>query len=177
MKKMKKLTSLLLVLVMSLALAVPCFAAEPAAADDGNTIYLEMGDTYTDPETGYTYSFEPLGSTSTLSARGFPSYILKNEPMTGSSFHGNYTADPDLGNVFVVEVYNKGAESIWATLNMNLQGRDRYISVNTSGELRIQSDNPNQGVSGTASVLVRGLPGASAPIELNGTISIYEIWE
>nr|WP_325214036.1 hypothetical protein [uncultured Oscillibacter sp.] len=29
MKKMKKLTSLLLVLVMSLALAVPCFATEP----------------------------------------------------------------------------------------------------------------------------------------------------
>lgn len=29
MRKMKKLTSLLLVLVMSLALAVPCFAAEP----------------------------------------------------------------------------------------------------------------------------------------------------
>ena len=35
MKKMKKLTSLLLVLVLSLALAIPCFAAEPAAADDG----------------------------------------------------------------------------------------------------------------------------------------------
>ena len=29
MKKIKKLTALLLTLVMSLALAVPCFAAEP----------------------------------------------------------------------------------------------------------------------------------------------------
>ena len=33
MKKIRKLTSLLLVLVMSLALAVPCFAAGPADDD------------------------------------------------------------------------------------------------------------------------------------------------
>jgi hypothetical protein len=41
MKKMKKLTSLLLVLVMSLALVIPCFAAKPDTAGS---------DTYTDPD-------------------------------------------------------------------------------------------------------------------------------
>ena len=55
MKKMKKLTSLLLVLVMSLALAVPCFAAEP----EQKVVRLEIGESFTDPETGTTYSLKP----------------------------------------------------------------------------------------------------------------------
>ena len=52
MKKMKKLTALLLTLVMSLALAVPCFAAEPA--DDA--VWLEVGDSYT--VGGYTITIK-----------------------------------------------------------------------------------------------------------------------
>ena len=45
MKKIKKLTALLLTLVMSLALAVPCFAAEPQTGPEKNGIYLKEGDT------------------------------------------------------------------------------------------------------------------------------------
>ena len=52
MKKIKKLTALLLTLVMSLALAVPCFAAEPA--DDA--VWLEVGDSYT--VGGYTITIK-----------------------------------------------------------------------------------------------------------------------
>lgn len=170
MKKMKKLTSLLLVLVMSLALAVPCFAAEPAAADDDDTIYLNIGDTYTDPETGFTYSLKPLGSTSAHRSMRFNSYILKDKPMSGASFHGNYSADPDLGNVFAVEVNNRTAASVRATLNLNFNNRDQRISANGSGVLEIWNGDPNNGVSGTAAVAVYGNP------QLSGTISICEYW-
>ncbi|MEY8389000.1 hypothetical protein AALC17_17280 [Oscillospiraceae bacterium 38-13] len=173
MKKIRKLTSLLLVLVMSLALAVPCFAAGPAAADDDEIIYLDVGDTYTDPETGYTYSFRPLGSVSARSGRGFPSYIVKNERLSGSSFHNNYTADPDLGNTFVVSVYNEGSKNIRMTLNLNFRGGEKYVAANQPGELVVKTDDPNYGVSGTAAVAVYAYQNP----QLSGKISIYEIWE
>lgn len=172
MKKIRKLTSLLLVLVMSLALAVPCFAAEPAAADDDDTIYLNIGDTYTDPETGFTYSLKPLGSTDAQRSMRFNSYILRNEPMSGASFHGNYSADPDLGNVFAIEVKNQGAKSVRATLNINFQNRDQRIAANDAGTLEIWNGSPYDGIRGTAAVAVY----ANENPELSGTISIYEYW-
>lgn len=52
MKKIKKLTAMLLTLVMSLALAVPCFAAAPAE----DAIWLEVGDSCT--VGGYTITIK-----------------------------------------------------------------------------------------------------------------------
>lgn len=170
MKKIRKLTSLLLVLVMSLALAIPCFAAEPTAADERDIIYLEVGDTYKDPETGYVFSFKPLESDSARSGRKFNSYIVRDLSITGASFHNNYTTDPDLGNVFAVEVNNRSAASVRATLNINFDNRDQRISANGSGTLEIWSGSPYNGISGTAAVAVYGNP------QLSGTISIYEYW-
>ncbi len=53
MKKIRKLTSLLLVLVMSLALAVPCFAAGPK--DTVPSDVKKIGDTWTVGE--YTFEY------------------------------------------------------------------------------------------------------------------------
>lgn len=52
MKNMKKLTALLLTLVMSLALAVPCFAAEPPE----DAVWLKVGESYT--VGGYTITIK-----------------------------------------------------------------------------------------------------------------------
>lgn len=170
MKKIRKLTSLLLVLVMSLALAVPCFAAGPA--DDDGTIYLNVGDTYTDPETGYAYSFKPLGSANVQRSMRFNSYIVKNAPLSGASFHNNYSSDPDLGNVFAVEVNNQASKPVRATLNINSDNRDQRISAYGSGTLEIWNGSPYNGISGMAAVAVY----ANENPQLSGTISIYQYW-
>ena len=83
MKKMKKLTALLLTLVMSLALAVPCFAAEPA--DDA--VWLEVGDSYT--VGGYTITIKE--DTRTPAQREAERQALLQEALTrGFQIGGRY---------------------------------------------------------------------------------------
>ena len=114
MRKMKKLTSLLLVLVMSLALAIPCFAAEP----EQKVIRLEIGESYTEPETGITYSLKPWAGYSDaeqaaiMSGRSLPTpraggrhYFSRGVDLnTTKDYTASYTAVGSFGNTFAADI-------------------------------------------------------------------------
>lgn len=77
MKKMKKLTALLLTLVMSLALAVPCFAAEPEENPRENAICLKEGDSVT--INGITATLKKVDEAENLDAvRANRHYLARN---------------------------------------------------------------------------------------------------
>lgn len=113
MKKMKKLTSLLLVLVMSLALAVPCFAASP---ERGDAVILEIGESYTDPETGLTFSLKPWAGFSQAekaalrsgmplaTPRGGVHYYARGVDIRSDEYSAPYTAQARYGNVFAAAI-------------------------------------------------------------------------
>lgn len=131
MKKMKKLTSLLLVLVMSLALAVPCFAASPKR---GDAVVLEIGESYTDPETGLTFSLKPwagfsqaektalMNGTALPTPRGGVHYYSRGVDIRSDYYRAPYTAQARYGNVF--------AAAIDTSPTNNLSGTgDTYVDL------------------------------------------------
>ena len=121
MKKMKKLMSLLLVLVMSLALAVPCFAAEP----EQKVVRLEIGESFTDPETGTTYSLKPWAGYSDteraaiMSGRSLPTprsggrhYFSRGVDLnTTRDYTARYTAVSSYGNTFAADIDTSPTEA------------------------------------------------------------------
>ena len=104
MKKIKKLTTLLLTLVMSLALAVPCFAAEPA--DDA--VWLKVGDSYT--VGGYTITIKE--DTRSPAERAAERQALRQEALTrGFQVGGRYY-------YLKAEEYQSRLPGIWKGLEM-----------------------------------------------------------
>nr|WP_325204300.1 hypothetical protein [uncultured Oscillibacter sp.] len=131
MKKIRKLTSLLLVLVMSLALAVPCFAASPK---QGDAVILEIGESYTDPESGLTFSLKPwagfsqaektalMNGTALPTPRGGVHYYSRGVDIRSDSYSAPYTAQARYGNVF--------AAAIDTSPTKNLSGNDyTYVEI------------------------------------------------
>ena len=186
MKKMKKLTSLLLVLVMSLALAVPCFAAEPAAADDGNTIYLEMGDTYTDPESGMTFSLSPLDDSDIAEMNAAKSgialagwvgnkyYYERGTEISSGSYNHTYTTDESFGNIFEVRIqpYASGT-TVRGQLFCFYNGtKDITVSFEGVGEgrLTVTTGSSRIGIQGDIGLLLTGTP------QLRTWFDVYQYW-
>ncbi len=122
MKKMKKLTALLLTLVMSLALAVPCFAAEPQTASKEDAIYLEAGDTVTID--GITVTLKEIDETEALSAaRTVYTPIAPTTTWTKYDIMpGSGTCRKINGDMLGFEINNRGSSSLDLEVWVNLGG-------------------------------------------------------
>jgi hypothetical protein len=176
MKKMKKLTSLLLVLVMSLALAVPCFAAEP----EREVIRLELDESYTDPETGYTYSFKPcagfteqeilaIRSRTARLATGYANgkyyYSRGVEINSGRPYTAYYNADESRGNVFAFKIDSAPSNNIpnhdGTTISTFAdgvhKGVEAYLPCGQAGTFEIRSDY-GEGIGGNVEMTLEGDP-------------------
>nr|WP_325182275.1 hypothetical protein [uncultured Oscillibacter sp.] len=185
MKKIRKLTSLLLVLVMSLALAVPCFAAGPAADDERNSVYLEMGDSYTDPESGMTFSFMPLDDSDIAEMNAAKSgialagmignryYYARGVEIMGSSYNCTYTAEKIYGNYFEVRIDNEPLTNgyVRARLHCTYPGTtDIDVSCGRTGKLVVHTYDSQLGVSGDIGFSLVGHP------ELRTWYDVYQYW-
>jgi len=184
MKKIRKLTSLFLVLAMSLALAIPCFAAEPEEDEQKNVIYLEMGETYIDPETGYKISFLPSESISEAeknAARngiaptgmiGNTYYYAKDVEIGGAYFHTVYNTNSHYGGVLVAHIDNEPltdgyVEVILAhTIYKPAAG---YVLAGRAGDFKIESNN-GFGIDGDVEFTLIGHP------TLHTWFSVYQYY-
>lgn len=108
MKKMKKLTALLLTLVMSLALAVPCFAAEPQTDSKENAICLREGESVT--INGITATLEKVDETETLdAARASRHYLEQNVRWRQTKpYEREHICYSSYGDTLVVDLTNDG---------------------------------------------------------------------
>ncbi|MCI8910887.1 MAG: hypothetical protein HFG09_09470 [Oscillibacter sp.] len=88
MKKMKKLTALLLTLVMSLALAVPCFAAAPESKNA--PIWLKAGETITVDGVSIEFQTGDAAAQAMNAARAARAnyYYYKNKHVQGTDYFG-----------------------------------------------------------------------------------------
>ena len=185
MKKIRKLTSLLLVLVMSLALAVPCFAAGPAADDERNSVHLEMGDSYTDSESGMTVSFMPLDDSDIAEMNAAKSgialtgmignkyYYERATEIMGSSYHHTYETEEARGNLFEVLINNEPLREgyVRGRLHCTLPGTtDIDVSVGRTGKLVVHSLNSRVGISEDIGLTLEGRP------ELRTWFDVYQYW-
>lgn len=106
MKKMKKLAAMLLTLALSLALAVPCFAAVPESEDDA--IWLEPGETYTIG--GVTIELQTDDSAAMSiagTARASRYYYYRNLHWQSSEYFGDdITCKASRGETLMIEVDN-----------------------------------------------------------------------
>lgn len=133
---MKKFTSLIMALVLSLALAVPCFAA---SVPEQEVIRLEMGESYTDPETGIKYSLK-RGSAAALTdetaaasaARLGPYYYVRGERVSAvETYTRTFTAQASRGDVVAVEVDASKSAGLDGERNtlVSLHAPDTYLGV------------------------------------------------
>lgn len=106
MKKMKKLSAMLLALALSLALAVPCFAAAPESEDDA--IWLEPGETYTID--GVTIELQTADSAAMAiagAARASRHYYYRNLHWQSSEYFGDdITCKASYGETLMLELDN-----------------------------------------------------------------------
>lgn len=108
MKKMKKLTALLLTLVMSLALAVPCFAAEPEENPRENAICLKEGDSVT--INGITATLKRVDEAENLDAvRANRHYLARNiRWRQANPYERDYICYKSYGDTLVIDLANDG---------------------------------------------------------------------
>ena len=122
MKKIKKLTALLLTLVMSLALAVPCFAAEPQEASRENAAHLKVGETVT--VNGLTATLEKGNAAATLSAaRTVYTPITSTKTWTYEREFGDSATCRSLyGDMLSFTIVNDGANDLTMEVWVNRNG-------------------------------------------------------
>ena len=181
MPKIRKLTSMRLALVLSLALAVPCFAAGVTDADESDDIYLELGDTYTDPESGLTFSLTPSESFSEAEIEAVRNgialssihYYERGTEITGAPFRATYDTDPSYGDVFSVRIDNEPLKegSVRGKLYCNYNGtKDITVSFGDVGTLAVWSGNSSVGISGSITLSLIGNP------QLRTWFDVYQYW-
>lgn len=145
MKKIKKLTALLLTLVMSLALAVPCFAAEPESTNV--PIWVKAGETITidgvsvEFQTGDAAARAMDAARASRASRGY-TYYYDNKHVRGTEYFGDtITCDPSLGEYLQLDLDNSNVCDVVMHMWVNGQellaycdaGKPSYASFHGEG--------------------------------------------
>lgn len=176
MKKMKKLTALLLTLVMSLALAVPCFAAEPQMDTGKDAIYLEVGDTVV--INGVTATLRKVDEAEAHSAaRTVYTPITSTKTWTKyDMFYDSGSCRKMNGDMLGFEIDNRGGDAldmeVWLNLNDVNQGYEHFFCTVGKGMYELAFGKAFQfsnTVPAEWSIAPLGTP-------VNFTISAYQFW-
>lgn len=180
MKKMKKLTTLLLTLVMSLTLAVPCFAAEPQESSRENAVHLREGETIT--VNGLTATLKKGNEAETLSAaRIVYTPITSTKTWTYERvFSDSATCRKLYGDMMSFTIVNNGANDLTLEVWLNPNGvrperveGNFYCEMNDAGPYTLTIENAFK-YSDTAEAEWCVMPTNTGRV--NFTISAYQFW-
>lgn len=180
MKKIKKLTAMLLTLVMSLALAVPCFAAEPQESSHENAVHLKVGETVT--VNGLTVTLEKGNAAEALSAaRTVYTPITPTQTWTYErEFNDSATCYKRYGDMMSFTIVNNGANDLTMEVWLNRNGvrperveESFYCEMDDSGPYTLRIENAFK-YGDTADAVWSVLPTNTGRV--NFTISAYQYW-